>query len=330
MRRRLLIGAAVAAAPLTIAAAIPLSRLAIDRFEALTLADIDAPGTRVRIDGVWLRYLDEGRGFPIVLIHGFGGSAYDYRTLLPALAARFRVVAVDLPGFGYSDRDVPELSGTAWVETLHTLLGELGIERAVFAGHSMGGGVAQRFAAQYPEMVERLVLIGSVSAAERQRRSTANWVGAAIATLVQGGIAGLGGATWLARRTVADPAHMRGAVLDGHLEPLRIRGSAAAVRQMLRDATHDEPIDLARLTMPVLLLWGAADGVVKLRVAETLRAALPQARLEVIPDAGHMVLEERPEQSNRLVLDFLADLAGPESGAPHRNGATAAAAATRA
>jgi pimeloyl-ACP methyl ester carboxylesterase len=324
MRKRLLISAAVAATPLTIAAAYPLARLAIDRFETLSPDELDAPGKRVRINGVSLRYIDEGSGFPIVLIHGFGGSAYDFRTLLPALTARFRGIAVDLPGFGYSDRDAPELSATAWVETLHALLVQLGIERAVFAGHSLGGGVAQRFAAQYPQMVERLLLIGSVSAADRQRRPIAGWLNAALMTLVQGGIAAFGGASWLARRTVADPAQMRGAVLEGHLQPLRIRGSAAAVRQWLRDAVHDEPIDLSRLTMPTLLLWGERDGIVKLPRAEQLRAALPQAQLEIVPGAGHMVLEERPDESNRLVLAFLDDLGAPPA---RRNGASAGTAA---
>jgi pimeloyl-ACP methyl ester carboxylesterase len=306
-KKRLLVGAALAAAP--IAAAGPLARLAIDRFEALTLADVDPPGRRMRIDGVSVRYIDEGHGFPVVLLHGFGGSAFDFRTLLPALTDRFRVVAVDLPGFGYSDRDVPEISSAAWIETLVGLLSELHIERAVFVGHSMGGGVVQRFADAHPEKVERLVLVDSVSAAERRRAASLTAPVSLIATIVQGGIALFGGANRLLDRTVADPSRLTPTAREGHLEPLRIRGSAAAVRQMLADSAREEPIDLTRLTMPVLLLWGEQDRVVKLNVAERLLGTLPNARIEVVPDAGHLVLEEQPEAANRIVLAFLDDLA---------------------
>ena len=317
-RKRLLLGAALAAVP--IAAAYPLAQLAIDRFEALTVADVQPPGRRVRIDGVWVHYIDEGEGLPVVLVHGFAGSVFDYRTLIPALAQRFRVIAVDLPGFGYSDRDVPELSNAAWIETLDALLHELHIDRAVFVGHSMGGGVVQRFAAEHPQMVERLILIGSVSAAERRRAVIARRPFSVISTLVQGGIALFGGANRMLSRTVADPKKLTGAAREGHLEPLRIRGSAAAIRQLLIDSSSEEPIDLAQLRMPTLLLWGDQDRVVKLTVAERLLAALPNARLEVIADAGHLVLEEQPEASNRLILSFLDDLAARPM---HRNGAAA-------
>lgn len=313
-RKALVAGAAVAALSVGIAGAVPLARLAIDRFENLELEDLDVPGRRFCVRGIGLRYLDEGTGFPIVLIHGFGGSAYDYRTVIPALAERFRVIAVDLPGFGYSDRDsAQEISGTAWVEVLAEFLQRLGVTRAVFVGHSLGGAVVERFAASHSAMVERLVLVAAVSAADRQRM---HWgaVADAITTLVQGALSASGRLGKLAQaRTVHDPSFMTGTVLEGHLQPLRVRGSAAAVRRLFRGSAIDKPVDLAALTMPTLLLWGESDKVVRLAVATKLLDALPHARLEVVAEAGHLVLEEQPAACRRILLDFLGDLAASPS-----------------
>lgn len=310
-RKAVVAGAAAAALSLGVAGSVPLARLAIDRFEDLDLDDVAVPGSRRIVRGVGLRYIDMGAGFPIVLIHGFGGSAYDYRLTLPALAEHCRVIAVDLPGFGYSDRGAAtEISGSAWVDTLAELLAQLGVTRAVFVGHSLGGAVVERFAARYPEMVERLVLVAAVSAGDRRPMPPAGALFTVIATLVQGLLAASSRLERLAQsRTVYDPSFMTGDVLAGHIQPLRVRGSAAAVRRLFRGSALDQPVDLSRLTMPVLLLWGDSDKIVRLTVAEQLLAALPHARLEVVAEAGHLVLEEHPETCNRIILDFLQDLA---------------------
>jgi pimeloyl-ACP methyl ester carboxylesterase len=281
------------------------SRRAIGRFETIDLDEVQLPGRHEKIDGVRVHVIEQGNGFPVLLIHGFGGSTYDFRTLIPALAERFRVIAVDLPGFGFSDRDAPELSGPAWVEMLRALLQRLGVERAIVIGHSMGGMVAQRFAAEHPKMVERLVLIASPRADQRPPFRADSRVASALLACLQGLTYGLGGITRVARRTVADPALMSGEALEEHLRPLRVRGSAAAVRQLVRDAAREEPVDLARVTTPTLLLWGSEDRIVPLKVGEELRALLPNARLEVVQGAGHMVLEERPEETHQIVLRFL-------------------------
>jgi len=288
-----------------------VSRRAIDRFETIDLDEVPLPGRHETIDGVRVHVIEQGSGPAVVLIHGFGGSTYDFRTLIPALAERFRVIAVDLPGFGFSDRDVPEISGRAWVEILCALLVRLGVERATLIGHSMGGVVAQRFAAEHPEMVERLVLIASPRADQRPRFRADNRVAAASIALFQGLAYALGGIKRLARRTVADPALMSGDALEEHLRPLRVRGSAAAVRQMIRDSSGDEPVDPARVTAPTLLLWGSDDRIVPPKVGEELARLLPNARIEVLPGAGHMLPEERPEEVNRRVLDFLSKAGAP-------------------
>ena len=107
----------------------------------------------------------------MVLVHGFGGQTYSYRRLIPGFARDHRVIAVDLKGYGYSERNPHTgLTHTAQATMLKSLLDRLGVARATFVGHSMGGAVVQRFAVAYPEMVDALVLAASASADERVSR----------------------------------------------------------------------------------------------------------------------------------------------------------------
>ena len=136
--------------------------------ETLDWDDVPKPGRLIDVDGYRVHYVEQGAGPAIVLVHGFGGQTANYAQLMPLLATDHRVIAVDLKGYGYSERNARAgLSATDQVTMLRQLLDRLGITRAVFVGHSMGGGIVQRFAATYPDAVEALVLMASVSGEER-------------------------------------------------------------------------------------------------------------------------------------------------------------------
>jgi pimeloyl-ACP methyl ester carboxylesterase len=239
------------------------------------------------------------------------------------------VIAVDLPGFGYSDRGAHvEYSASNWVNLLGEFLRRQGIGRAVVLGHSMGGGVAQRLAITQPELVERLVLVGSISAAQPPRlpppgtgrlyRMGQAWVMPRPRAV-----------RWFARRTAFDPAFMTDEIVEGYMRPSRLSGSAAVVRKLGNDLRKDPRLDLSRIAAPTLLIWGEGDRVVDVAVGRRLAEQIPDARLEIVERAGHLPLEEQPEACNRLLLDFLRDAgqaAEPSAtslsgGALHRNGA---------
>lgn len=140
--------------------------------EDLDWESVPKPGHLIDIDGYQVHYLDQGQGPAIVLIHGFGGQTYSYRHLIPMLARDHRVIAVDLKGYGYSERNAHAgLSHTAQVAMLKGLLDKLGVARATFVGHSMGGAVAQRFAVTYPDMADALILAASVSGEDRAHQT---------------------------------------------------------------------------------------------------------------------------------------------------------------
>jgi pimeloyl-ACP methyl ester carboxylesterase len=147
--------------------------------EDLDWATVEKPGEIAYVDGYGVHYIDRGHGQAVVLLHGFGGQTYSFRHLMPILEREHRVIAVDLKGFGYSERDPRAgLSATAQVAMLQALLGRCAVERAVVIGHSLGGGIALRFAATHPSMVQALVLAASVTGEERflRRRAAPAWL----------------------------------------------------------------------------------------------------------------------------------------------------------
>ena len=145
------------------------ARYAVHRFESLEPDSAAAPGGFQDVNGTRIYYVQAGRGEPVVLIHGLNASTFSFRYIIPELAQHYRVVALDLQGFGYSARPAgADYSLTAQAELVRRAMERLGIERATVVGHSMGGAVAMRLAVRSPERVVRLVLVNS--ATDRQLR----------------------------------------------------------------------------------------------------------------------------------------------------------------
>jgi pimeloyl-ACP methyl ester carboxylesterase len=283
-------------------------RWLVRRSENVDLADAPKPGSTIRLDGVGIHYVDRGQGQPLVLIHGLGGSIYNFRYNIPALSEHMRVVALDLKGFGYSERPAAgDYSLAAQARLVGELMDRLGIPRAAVLGHSMGGAIALRLAATSPEKVDRLILVGSAPPSRMVPRF------AGIPPLPS--LLRLGTALVLhqprlreivLRQGYYDPSFLSPEMLAEFRRFARTRGSTNAIARLLSDAARDEPVDLSRISQPVLLLWGGHDRWTSLRLARWLADQIPDARLEVIERARHMVLEERAEEANEAILAFLA------------------------
>ncbi len=278
-----------------------------------------APRGFVReVDGARLHYLDEGGGPALVLVHGFAGSTFSWRAVVPELAKEFRVVAVDLPGFGLSERRRGAGYGhERHVDRLLALLDLLGIERAAFAGHSMGGAVVQRLAARAPGRAERLVLVGSVSAGEELGIRRRKRAGRAVFGLI--GLAATSPTVMYAlgrrglRQMVADPAFVTEEVVRGYIDPLLIPGTVRAVGEMAREHEAEPVVELGAVGAPALVVTGAQDVVVPPARAEELAGSLPGAQdAVVIERAGHLLAEERPDAFLRAVLPFLRARTGAQ------------------
>ncbi len=304
-RLLLLLGGLTAGALIALCA---YARWLVRRCENLDLADVPKPGDTIRLGDVAIHYVDEGKGPPLVLIHGLGGRIYNFRYNIPVLAERLRVVALDLKGFGYSERPATgDYSLAAQARLVGELMDRLGISRAAVLGHSMGGAIALRLAVTCPEKVDRLILVGSAPPNGMVPRLAAS---RPLPSLLRLGTALVLHQPGLRERVLQqgfyDPAFLSPEMLEEFRRSACIRGSTNAIASLLSDAARDEPVDLSRVGQPVLLLWGEGDRWTNLRVARRLADELPDARLQVIGRARHMVLEERAEEANEAILAFLS------------------------
>lgn len=258
------------------------------------------------IAGLDLRVVDSGRGPAVVFIHGIGGLAYSWREQLgPVVAAGYRVVAFDLPGFGYSAKPRHGYGNTDFRSVVVALLDSLRLDPAVLVGHSMGGEIAAEVALAHPARVQGLVLMGPAGLGTRApaRLRVARWpiVGWMATALV-----GRGMVARQLRSTYADPARADDAVVDQYYAPLREPGAARAWRQTLHRFRFDSlGPHLRHIAAPTLLIWGAQDAWIPVTYGRVMAFDLPVNALIVIPDGGHNVMEEQPEAVNRALIDYL-------------------------
>ena len=258
------------------------------------------------MDSVTLRVVDSGSGPAVVFIHGIGASAYSWRQQVgPVVAAGYRVVAIDLPGFGYSDKPRAGYHNADFVRVVTALLDTLRIDPVILVGHSMGGEIAAEVALANPSRVQGLVLIGAAGMGTRAPAALrfARWP--VVGWLVTP-FAGRGMVARQLRSTYADPALVSDAQIDQYYAPLRERGAVGAFRRTLRRFRFDSlGPHLRRIQAPTLLVWGATDAWIPVALGRRRALGLPSGALVVIPNAGHNVMEERSDEVNRLLLDYL-------------------------
>lgn len=252
---------------------------------------------------------DLGEGPPVVLVHGLGGSLYDWRHLLRPLAERHRVLAPDLLGAGESDHPSgADYSVAAQAERLCTLMDRIGVGRAAWVGNSYGGGVLLQLAQEEPERVDRLVLLNSVCYADRVP---------AYVTLAKAPFAGLlaewvplGKATrWALGKGYPTVAALTAEEFETYQQELRRPGRRRVLVEVLRSIVPPDVPEFERrlrgILAPALLIWGVADRTIPVDLGRRLVKDLPNARLVEL-DAGHVPNQERPDEVLHLLREFLA------------------------
>lgn len=236
---------------------------------------------------------------PVVMVHGYLGGSVQWSDLQTALAGRFSVIALDLPGFGRASGHAAPATIGGFAEHVIADLDAQGIERCVLVGHSMGGMIAQEVARRIPHRLDRLVLYGTGPLGSMPERFEPLEV--SLDRLQQDGVAKTArriAATWL-RNGEAHPyfevLSRIGAQADG--EAARVALNAMA--------TWDGRASLSLLTMPTLIIWGDEDRSYRWRQVEYLWAHLPAASLAVIAGASHAAHVEKPELFRLILEDFL-------------------------
>jgi pimeloyl-ACP methyl ester carboxylesterase len=280
----------------------------------------------VRCGAITLHHTFGGRGSPLLLIHGLGSAGYlEWRFNLRRLAARHTVYAPDLPGFGRSEKPASaRYSIPFFARTLVRYLQELKLRSVFVVGTSLGGGVALELALRYPRRVRKLVLVNSVGLGRPKLQPhypllALPGLGELGMRAVQRGlrVAPPALVRRFASRMAAADADVETLLDDAYVEQLREMFEAegypeaylATVRSLVSlpalARTFDVSSRLARVSLPVLLIWGGNDPIFPVENATRAHRLLPDSRLVVLEGVGHTPQAERPDEFNRAVLDFL-------------------------
>jgi pimeloyl-ACP methyl ester carboxylesterase len=289
--------------------------------------------------------IELGEGPPLVFVHGLGGSWPNWLEQLPHFARSWRVIAMDLPGFGHSPMPHKKISIKGYAETLDLLLDELGVESTALVGNSMGGFIGAELAVSFATRVEKLVLVSAAGITEDYEREGGlssllerrNWPtleqqsrrrrdrfgssprGEALMNRAYK-IAGFYSA-WVAAhsKSFATRPRLRRALLSAvvrHPESISPALAAEQIRGAGKPGFVDALNDLLdyrirdclhQIACPTLIVWGTHDYLVPLRDASTFEREIPNSRKVIFEDTGHMPQLERPERFNEELERFLAE-----------------------
>jgi haloalkane dehalogenase len=267
---------------------------------------------RVEVDGLGIAYRGLGTGPPVLLLHGWPTSSFLWRNVMPPLAERHRVLAIDLPGFGASDKPLGTRYGFELFEkTIDGFLAALDVEQLGLAVHDLGGPIGLHWALHRPGRVTRLALLNTLVYPEFSE-AVLQFVTAC--------------STPELREQLTSPAGLAAAMALGLADEGRLTEEVAAAvqapfhspesRRALADAGIGlEPegfTEIARLLrslrMPVRVIYGAQDRILP-DVAETMarvQADVPQAEVTALPDCGHFLQEEAPDEIGAELARFFA------------------------
>ncbi len=261
------------------------------------------------VHGHKIAYREQGEGSPIILIHGIPTNSLMWREVMPQLATQHRVIAPDLLNYGLSDKPATaDVSIAAQCRMIVQLMDALGLRRADVVAHDIGGGVAQLIAVQYPEKVRKLVLLDSIC--------FDSWPIPEFEPLQQPGAEAdmsLNDFITMLRKFMPDGVHnkavMTDEVIEMYLKPWSSEVGKRAffrnLRRLNKEYTQAIADELPNMVQPTLVMWGDKDPFQKPEYAHKLSAAIPAAELIWIENAGHWLVEEKPDEITAHIKRFL-------------------------
>jgi pimeloyl-ACP methyl ester carboxylesterase len=267
--------------------------------------------TFVEVDGVNVNYIERGAGEYLVLIHGFASSVRTWQDVIPELARNYHVVALDLKGFGHTEKPLQsDYSTYGLSEFTRRTMDLLGIEQATLIGNSLGGAISLHLAANHPERVQRMVLIDAAAYPHKQPLlfNCAYLPGAGCLTSIL-----ITRPTFRnsLREVYFNDSLVTEQLVDDHYSIYDLENATDTMLEVLlargAETESGKLPDYTKIDVPSLVLWGREDIWIPLEQGQRLAEELPQGQLSVIPDCGHVPQEEKPMVVAQMILDWLAD-----------------------
>ncbi len=250
------------------------------------------------------REAGEGNSEALVLVHGFLGSSYDFTNIIPLLAERYHVIALDLIGFGFSAKNIKlDYSKKSLSEFLYLTLKELGIEKFNILGHSMGGEVALNLALNHSEAVKKLILIDSGGYIKNDRSiSSSMFFGSLyLRILFQ---------NYLLQRSIFKLAfYDQKAVEISDFKPAYSLVYNIPSKTLFKFNSDDDSGSIANeiktIKTPTLIIWGDRDELINIEYAKKFNEDLENSHLVIIKNSGHIPYIEKPQETLNEIFEFL-------------------------
>ena len=272
------------------------------------------PVHTVLVHGQQIAYLDVGAGPPVILIHGFGGSMWQWEHQQHALSQHFRVITLDLPGAGLSDKPDIEYRPDQMLAFFVGFMGAVKVPQATLVGNSMGAGLAIGMALTHPSHVSKLVLIDGLPS-QVMEKLTSPSIRRALETSAPAWLVSFGNMLFgglmtesVLQEIIHDPTLLTPAVIDrsnrnrqrpGLIKPIM------AVRENLPIWESGFATRINEITHPTLVLWGEEDRVFPIAVGEELHRTIKASRFIRILKAGHIPQWDRPDLVNQELITFI-------------------------
>lgn len=259
------------------------------------------------MDSLMVHYRDEGEGEPLLLLHGAFSSLHTFNEWAKHLKKHYRVIRVDLMGFGLTGpNDTNDYSMESHLRFLKTFLNILKIEKCHIAGNSLGGWLSWEFALRYPQRVGKLILIDSAGFLEEEniplpfKLARTPIFGRVIKYVVRRALL-----EQFVRQVYADSNKVNEQLVNRYYDLFTRDGNPDAFLKLVNTEAKDNTSQLKNIAVPTLIQWGASDMWIPMHNAYRFHHLIPNSKLKIYPNIGHLPMEETPDESALDVLDFL-------------------------
>jgi len=265
----------------------------------------------IEVDEMNVHYRDEGEGFPIVLIHGTAASLHTWDAWTDELKKTNRVIRMDLPAFGITGPNKnADYSIGAYTTFLHSFLEKLKLEKFHIAGNSLGGNIAWNYTADYPNKVEKLILVDASGLPTNKSQPA---IFKMAKTPILNSLFLYITPRFLIKKNIEEVYEDDSKITDElinryHKMALRVGNRKAFIDRAKTDFKLDTQVNLEKLKSiqtPTLLIWGAKDLWIPLANGIRMNEILVNSKLEVLENSGHIPMEENPIESLKLMNEFL-------------------------
>ena len=266
----------------------------------------------MEIDGMQVHYRDEGTGFPIVLIHGTASSLHTWNEWTEELKKNYRIIRMDLPAFGITGpNETGDYSIKSYTNFLDKFLTKINVEKFYLAGNSLGGNIAWNYTAEHPEKVEKLILVDASGLPTNKEQPA---IFKMAKTPVLNSLFLYVTPKFFIKKNMKEVYADENKITDElvtryHKMALRVGNRQAFIDRAKMDFKLDSKANLDKLKSiqtPTLLIWGANDNWIPLKsVGIKMDSVLPNSKLVVLENSGHVPMEENPEESLVILKKFI-------------------------